>query len=377
MGKVAILHFSPLELYPPVQNFIQALAQAQCNHTVYVFTTTGIYNELDRFTISNSNIRIIRIGKSGPTINRWHRAWSYLLFYGGSFLYLCRLAPKRILYYETLSAFPAWLYRRFFNNKVEVLIHYHEYTTPEAYENGMMLTRRFHHLEKWLYPQAKWVSHTNEFRMQLFEKDIYPARIENPQILPNYPPKAWFKMATDFNTPLKIVYIGSLSMDTMYTREFAKWVIAQKGMVEWHIYSYNISEDAKLFLQSLSPGSIKLKDGLNYADLPQILQQYNVGVILYTGHIPNYIYNAPNKLFEYLACGLDVWYPVQMKGIRPYNTVNEFPVVLPLDFLDLDDFNWKKAVSKEGHRLNNPSFFCEVALSLLVKSFCEEEAGGR
>jgi hypothetical protein len=29
---------------------------------------------------------------------------------------------------------------------------------------------------------------------------------------------------------------------------------------------------------------------------------------LYKGHIPNYIYNVPNKVYEYLACGLQVWY---------------------------------------------------------------------
>lgn len=52
-----------------------------------------------------------------------------------------------------------------------------------------------------------------------------------------------------------------------------------------------------------------LDSGINYSDLPGVIRAYDVGVILYNGHIANYVFNAPNKLFEYLACGLDVWSP--------------------------------------------------------------------
>ena len=144
------------------------------------------------------------------------------------------------MYYETISSLPAYLYKRFFNKKAELYIHYHEYTTPAEYKNGMKLSRLFHGYEKWLYSRAKWVSHTNEYRMQMFIKDIEPVRIHQPKILANYPPKAWFhQSSTKRSQPLKLVYAGSLSMDTMYTREFAEWVETQNGKVTWHIYSFN------------------------------------------------------------------------------------------------------------------------------------------
>ncbi len=148
------------------------------------------------------------------------------------------------MYYETISSLPAYLYKRFFNKKAELYIHYHEYITPAEYGNGMKLTKLLHKFEMQLYPVAKWVSHTNESRMQMFIKDIAPARIHEPKILANYPPKAWStKSTTKRSLPVKMVYAGSLSMDTMYTREFAGWVEAQNGKVTWNIYSYNITRD--------------------------------------------------------------------------------------------------------------------------------------
>ena len=49
---------------------------------------------------------------------------------------------------------------------------------------------------------------------------------------------------------------------------------------------------------------VQFKGHINYDNLPTTLNKYQVGVILYKGHIPNYVYNAPNKLFEYLAAFL-------------------------------------------------------------------------
>jgi hypothetical protein len=52
--------------------------------------------------------------------------------------------------------------------------------------------------------------------------------------------------------------------------------------------------------------------------LPQVLSQYDVGLILYRCRTLNFVYNATNKLFEYLVCGLDVWYPPCMLGLKTY-----------------------------------------------------------
>ena len=91
----------------------------------------------------------------------------------------------------------------------------------------------------------------------------------------------------------------------------------------------------------------------------------DVGVVLYNGHIPNYIYNAPNKLFEYLACGLDVWFPDVMAGSMDYVNKNGFPKVLSIDFNNLNKFDLAAAIERQGSE-SKYLFFCEEALKPLI-----------
>ena len=43
-----------------------------------------------------------------------------------------------------------------------------------------------------------------------------------------------------------------------------------------------------------------------YMDLPMVLTEFDLGLIIYRGLIPNYQFNQPNKLWEYLGCKLPV-----------------------------------------------------------------------
>ena len=133
----------------------------------------------------------------------------------------------------------------------------------------------------------------------------------------------------------------------MFTVPFAEWVDQQNGKATWHIYTNNILKEARKFIEEMNSPHIIIKEGLSYDELPEILKKYDVGVILYNGHIPNYVYNAPNKLFEYLVCGLDVWYPGVMTEIRGYRTFNTFPKVVEVNFNNLDCFNLGSALNKE------------------------------
>jgi hypothetical protein len=342
------------------------LAKQQTGDKIYVYTTRSAAFNLGQFETGHKNIRLIRLGKSGGRSNALQRAWNYGLFYLGCFGYLVVKRTRRILYYETISAFPAWCYRRFFNRQTAILIHYHEYTSIPEYEQGMKLTRIFHSLEKWLYPRACWVSHTNPYRMNLFSNDLLPLQISHPQVVPNYPPASWIRPAKkNSGLPVKIVYAGALSLDTMFTRQFAEWVIGQGGKVSWDIYSYNITEEAGLYLKGLNTTLINTRPAVNYEDLPAVLEQYEVGVILYNGHIANYVYNAPNKLFEYLACGLDVWVPDIMIGALEYQRLKTFPKLIALDFTRLESLEPAAAINKEGLQALPPDYICEKAFALL------------
>jgi hypothetical protein len=278
-----------------------------------------MYNQLQNFYPHDPSISIKRLGRSGPGIGKVSRLLNYVLFYLGSIWHLFMKRPSTVLYYETISSFPAFCYKRFIVPRARIMIHYHEYTSPKEYKQGMWLTKYFHQLEYWLYPRAVWVSHTNQYRMDFFRQDIMPEKILNPEVVPNFPSRHWHKRNTSPpGLPIRFIYVGALAMDTMYAREMAEWILKQEGQATWHIYSFNITAEAKEYLNRLHSPWIELTEGKDYVALPAILCNYHIGVILYKGHIPNYVYNAPNKMFEYLNSGLQVWIPSEMTGAMDY-----------------------------------------------------------
>jgi hypothetical protein len=76
--------------------------------------------------------------------------------------------------------------------------------------------------------------------------------------------------------------------------------------------------------------------------------RYQIGIILHKGDTLNYVHNAPNKLFEYLVCGLDVWFPNEMQGVYPYERNDAFPKVISVDFTRMKNFDIDKAIDRNG-----------------------------
>jgi hypothetical protein len=359
MGRIVVIHFQPPELYPPVMNFINCREASSAGDSVDVFTTY-CHAGIPLFVPSGEKIRLHRMGARSKRTSAAGRAWHYIRFYLFTLLRIIALRPSAVFYFETFSAFPACIYKRFINRRSRLFIHYHEYMTNEEYEHGMRLIRWFHQLEKKIYGQAEWVSHTNEARMKRFLSDLGDVRIPHPHTLPNYPPAAWTTgKKREIGDPVRVVYVGACSLDTMYTKAFAGWILEQKGKFTWDIYSLNITEEARMYLRGLPGGLVNMHEGVSYYDLPVVLAAYDVGVILYTGHIPNWIDNAPNKLFEYLSCGLDVWLPDHMTGSLPYIKKNSFPKVLSVDFQKLGGFDVIAALDRKGIRFEPSEYRCE------------------
>lgn len=374
MHKIAIIHFLPIELYPPTQNLLIELGKKMTHGNVVVFTTSHSVRTLREFRVGIDKIRIVRIGVSGQRMPVFIRYFTYLSFYFRTLWSLFKISPTGILYFETLSSFPALLYKRFINSSTKIFIHYHEYTSPAELKNGMRLVRWFSQFEKKVFPTASWVSHTNEFRMERFKDDLKGVNIQNAHILPNFPPRSWYvPPKKEIRLPVKIVYAGALSLSTMYTKTFAEWVIGQRGDVQWDIYTYNCTTDARVYLEALNCDWISLKQGVNYDEMPGILRNYDVGVILYNGHIPNYIYNAPNKFFEYLACGLAVWFPSIMTGSLPYVTSKTYPEVISVDFQNISELMVTQLIDRSESKEKALCFFCEHALEGFVNELIKND----
>lgn len=357
MGKLAIIHFQPLEKYPPITNLLDHLADKSEKTTVI-----STKNTLGLSNYSNSTIRIIRYLAISEDGTLFVRLFQYLIFYIGSMFTLLLKRPNKVLYYETLSSLPAIIYYYLSFKKIKLLVHYHEYSSPEEYRTGMFLTNWFHLWEQKIYPQVAWLSHTNNQRMELFIHDNPNINRAITRTMPNYPPMSWRRNTQSIKPitfPLKIVYVGSVSLKTMYFPEFINWVTAQQGKVLFDVYSFEYSIEFKSFIEKINSPYVALKGRLDYKQFPVIMKEYNVGLILYKAHIPNVKYCASNKLFEYYACGLDVWVSEEMIGSYPYATINVYPKILFIAFNDLSKTNLDETILREGLTYRPSEFYCE------------------
>jgi hypothetical protein len=363
MDKVAIIHFSPIELYPPAINDVLILGEKLEGVSITVYTTHDP-GTLFTFNPENKKIAVKRIATL--TTNKWKRYLGYFFFHLGTTIKLIFLRPSVVLYFETLSAFPAIFYKRYINRKAAIMVHYHEYTPLYEYRDGMTLNRWFHEMEKKLYPAYDWVSHMLQKRMELFLDDHANIKIPNTEIIGNFPPRKW-KQPNDKSPefPLRLIYIGALSRSSMYLEEFAEWVVSNHGKIVCDFYTFNYEAEAYDYLKSLNSPYLNFKNGIRYFDIPGVLKDYHVGVILYKGIIPNHVHSAPNKLFEYLSADLDVWLPETLSGSLPYVTDKTYPKVVALNFQKLAEVDLNLLIDRTGLKYQPSTYYAESELSAL------------
>ena len=124
--------------------------------------------------------------------------------------------------------------------------------------------------------------------------------------IPNTPPQHWIDRASSIRRevkrrerPLHIVYHGAVHPKTTYIFELYQILSRDPGKYRLDIYSRD--EIVEGFNED-----VHWHDAIPFDDLAEVLPRYDVGLILYKGHIPNYVHNVPNKFWEYLAAGLGV-----------------------------------------------------------------------
>ena len=337
--KIALVHFQPLEKYPPVMNCIRDLENEKVE-VVSIFTTRFQNNWF------SSSYPIYRLGNY--TTSRWSRYWTYLYFNFVSFFFLCIYRPKKVLYYETYSSWPVYWYKKLFP-AVLVFIHFHEYVSEKEKKESSAYYKYLLIKETALLKKAIWISHTNEDRMRLFQQDFPFVSKDQCYILPNYPPTNWAIRAQQIRnnrqvtTVKRMVYVGALGLDTTYIREIAVWIDEQEGDFTLDIYSGNMDRAVLEYIYNLKSSFISIHKATPYFDLPEVLATYDIGLVLYKGHIPNYVYNVPNKVYEYLACGLQVLCSHDLISTSNFKDKYSIKKISIIDFNDLKNLfnmNW-------------------------------------
>ena len=316
--KIAIVHFHPLEKYPPVMNLIiDTKSKGIFQVLVISIANTNKFGNWFKF----KNVKIFRFGRVYG--NKILRYCTYLQYNILAFLGLLLNKPKILIAFESYSILPVYIYKKIFPKTI-LFIHYHEYTSLEEVKNSSIYLKFLNSIEKRLFLSCDWVSQTNEDRLKLFLKDYPYIKHEKTFYAPNLPPTDWCLYAMNYKSEvksqtIKLVHVGALSLKTMYLSEIVDWVIVQDGKFILDFYTDNITDDSLNYLRMIDSKYVNLFGGINYFKLPEVLIKYDVGLTLYNGYISNHIYSVPNKVYEYLACGLKVWYS---KDLYTTNSLN-------------------------------------------------------
>lgn len=354
----------PLELYPPVMNFLKVLSSHGRFNEVEVYSTSNNRNNSFFKLPETSHIKIYRTPYPKKRTLLLNRLIKYLWFNLRTFIGLAITRPSTVFYYESMSAIPAYFYFKLFRKISTLYIHYHEYTSLSYYAKEMRMIRYAHNKEvRFLYEIANGVSHTNDSRVELFKKDYKCIAFKKLTIMPNYPLSSWAegytfrKYATD---KLKLVYIGSLSASDTYVIEICKWVCENDDKLQLDIFSFNIETKLLEDIKAMNSDVIKIDSlGIEYYEIAHRIRDYDIGLILYKGVSENYIHNVPNKFFEYYTAGLDIWYPKEMIEIDQFITEDTYPCVRRIDFQNLQNLSIPQLVRKDHFKNKQMKFHAE------------------
>lgn len=363
-----VVHFRPIENYPPVQNFLNYAAGSDLIEKIFCFTS---YGNLPTIDISDK-VELRRRSKStGDKLSLW---MGYLNFTWSTLRSLIASKAQEIICYETISLLPVYLYLRLFRSSARVYLHFHEYKTLEEYKNGGALERYLYRAEKYLIKRCVWLSHTNNVRLQKYLRDVeldFDPTVHHE--LPNYPSKRWSIQNTKWvsGEPLKLVYVGySLTKDGSYIEELVSHLAQLNLWISLDLYCIQSNDFLDDLIADHSQLNIRLKKAIPYDSLAKVISQYHIGLILYKATTQNYIYNAPNKLFEYLSCGLDVWYPQEMKGIHDYDQADQ-PKVIRLDFDQLEKYSFEDLIAVTDKQAER-HYFAEDVYRKLITAIGEQ-----
>ena len=325
--QVLIVHFQPTEKYPPIQNLLNFLADREPDWDIKVLTHK--FEGIDVF-VPKGNVQVKRL--KFPVLSlKWGRFWHYIQFTLFAFKEARAWKPHTILYYETDSAMAGFT-AHLASQKSKLLIHYHEYNSPQQYKCGMLWIRLAHVLEKnYLWKKATWISHTNELRLKLFQKNYGFKDASKLHTMANYPPNSWVKDKKPEHGK-RMVYVGSLGVDNFFVEGLLNFLAKEGKAYTLDIYGHNISAALKELIGKSGLPNISIKPGVPYAQLPEVLSHYNIGLILYKPFNENFRFNETNKLFEYLSGGLEVWYPFQLKGIKAFQEKHRLTALKAFDF---------------------------------------------
>lgn len=288
MPKALILHFNSIERYPPATNVAEHLKSIGMDVKV---VSTAVGN-------TPASTRMLTKLKLTWEFAKFHLSAMGALIFGSFDL---------VIAYEHLSILPI-LWTQKVNPPQRLWLHFHEYTSPEEIGcAGAFSSQCWKHVTA-VVERSDFTSHTNVWRLNGFRSDMGLSALADKRFgfIPNTPPQTWLDRTPEhWNTPtpakrpLRLVYHGALHPDTTYIVHLCKLLDEANGQLTLDVYTADS-------IDGISSAHMNVHPSVPYMDLPEVLTEYDLGLIIYRGLIPNYQFNQPNKLWEYLGCKLPV-----------------------------------------------------------------------
>lgn len=353
--KLLILHFRPKHLYPPLLNILDYFQE----------------NELDYLLVTSAKLRKT---DSSP-LGKFLSIVDYFLFTVKA-LYVLFFKANKVMYFESISVLPVVIYKKIFrSSKKMIVVHYHEYFSQEDYQRQSFFERTGRKYEIPILQESQWISHTNQDRLELFKKEFPNIDTSKCHIMPNYPSRKWQEANsfsnndyTDGTQPIRLVYIGALSFTALYLDEVFEYFGGDK---RFSLDFYSRCDDQKIIDRIANYDNFNFKGSIDYNHIIDLKGKYDVGLVLYTGKSLNYKFNAPNKIFEYLALDLDVWCSDKLLTAHNYVITKTYPKMLLVDFENLESFNVLEAISRKGKNYKSSPYICEEVYASLLKKINE------
>jgi hypothetical protein len=375
--RIAFIHQLPLEIYPPATNALAILAR-QDGWEVRAWSSA---NRKGLPECLLPGVTVSRPDYPGPLLGSGKRLTGFLRWHLRVARELARWRPDVVISVEPHSALAVWVYYRFLGGSARLLIHHHEYYAPADFHRpGSRTSRWCHRVEKRdLFARAEWISQTNESRLRMMQADCAEVTAEKGRIWPNHPPIEWIARTkgglvpsiSPVGSPLRLIYVGSLSFDDTFVRELIEWVVAHPGEVSLHVCGYNVRPDVWAWIDSLGADHISTNAaGCAYGVLPELLAGFDVALVLYKGNTLNFVHNVPNKVIEALVCGLEVWYPPEMEGMAAFH--QQFPELRlrEVDFRRLPEDLALAPLPRAG--VGPPVFSAEAAIHPMLDRLNQE-----
>ena len=370
--RIAYIHQLPLEIYPPATNALAIFAR-QVGWQVRAWSSA---NRKGLPPYAATGVVVMRPAYPGPLVGSGRRLAGFLRWHWGVASELASWRPDVVMSVEPHSALAVWLYYRFYGGSARLMIHHHEYYAPADFlKPGSRTSRWCHHFEmSYLFARAEWISQTNSARLTLMQADCAAVTAAKGRVWPNHPPAQWsarakhgmVESAQPAGSPLRLIYVGSLSFEDTFVRELIEWVAAHPGKVSLHVCGHNVRPDVWAWIESLDSGHVSTNPaGCAYDELPELMMRFDVALVLYKGNTLNFVHNVPNKAVEALVCGLEVWYPQEMTAMVGLH--RQFPALRlrEVDFRRLPADLARAAGSRAG--IDPPALSSEAAIQPLLQ----------